>query len=439
MGMFARVRWRLLGWNTLVIMLLVVLVGAAVYASLARSLSAEVDRTLAATGDTTAQRLHEHGDAGYHFEQQGYSGGDFALVLGADGQSLANPQGVDLAAWSRELASDPTTRYRTVSLGDDRPIRLYIRPVPGPRTPPEMLVVGQSTGAQEETLERLLVLLLAGGGLGLLLALAGAWFLAGRALLPIQHAFRRQREFVADAAHELRTPLTVLRAATEMLEQRRAESLAANGALFDDVRAEITRLEHLTGDLLSLARSDLEPVELAVADVDLRALLADAVRRAIPLAGERGISLAYAGDDEPLVIEADPDRLHQVAMIVLDNAIKYTPAGGRITVAAGRRGGEAVATIRDTGEGIPAEHLPRLFDRFYRADHARSRAHGGTGLGLAIAQSLVHAHGGQIAVTSSAGDGTTVRIQLPIDGSGGSLGDRVVRRPWRIASGPAPE
>ncbi len=423
--MFSRVRWRLLGWNTGVLMLLIVALGVAVYASLAHSLSAEVDRTLAMAGATTVQHLHEHGDATFDFERQGYSGGDFALVLGADGQVLANPQGIDLTTWSRALAGDPTPHYRTIRLSDDNPIRVYTLPVPGPHTPPETLIVGQSVTAQQAVLHRLLVLLLAGGGLGLLLALAGAWFLAGRALLPIQQAFRRQREFVADAAHELRTPLTVLHAATDLLAQRRAEPLAANGDLFDDVRAEIARLERLTGDLLALARSDVEAVELAVAAVDLRALLADAVRHATPLAAEHGIALTSAAEDAPLVIEADPDRLHQVAMIALDNAIKYTPEGGRITVEATRHGGEALATIHNTGEGIPAEHLPRLFDRFYRADHARARAHGGAGLGLAIAQSLVHAHGGHIAVTSNAGDGTTVRIRLPVAGRGGSLSDRV--------------
>jgi signal transduction histidine kinase len=429
--MFSRVRWRLLGWNTLVLVLIVVTIGAALYASLARSLDAEVDHTLATTGGATAQHLHEHGDAVFDFGRQGYSGGDFALVLGAGGQVLANPQGVALGAWAAQLAGGPTPRYRTISLGDDNPIRLYMLPVPGSHTPPETLIVGQSVAAQQATLHRLLVLLLSGGGLGLLLALAGAWFLAGRALLPIQQAFRRQREFVADAAHELRTPLTVLRAATDLLQQRRAEPLAAHGDLLDDVRAEVAHLERLTGDLLALARSDLETVELAVADVDLRALLADAARRATPLAEERGIVLSCAVGEAPLVIEADPDRLHQVTMIVLDNAIKYTPEGGRITVEATRHGGEAVATIRDTGEGIPAEHLPRLFDRFYRADHARAR--GGTGLGLAIAQSLVHAHGGQIAVTSNAGDGTTVRIRLPVASRGGSLGERAGRYSARVA------
>jgi len=433
--MFSRVRWRLLGWNTGVLILLFVLIGAAVYASLARSLSAEVDRTLATTGAATARYLHEHGDAGFHFERQGYSGGDFALVLGTDGQVLANPQGVNLAAWTQKLAGNPTPRYRTINLGDDNPIRLYILPTPGPHSPPETLVVGQSIAAQQATLHRLLVLLLSGGILGALLALAGAWFLAGRALLPIQQAFRRQQEFVADAAHEFRTPLTVLRAATSLLDQHRAEPLAANGDLFDDVRAEVARLERLTSDLLALARSDRETVELAVADIDLRALLADAVRRATPLAQENGIALTCTGEDAPLVIEADPDRLHQVAMIVLDNAIKYTPVGGRITVEATRHGGEAVVTIRDTGEGIPAEHLPRLFDRFYRADHAR--AHGGAGLGLAIAQTVVHAHGGQIAVTSSAGEGATVRIRLPVGGHGRSLGDRVGRLAARAAGHPA--
>ena len=437
--MFSRVRWRLLGWNTLVLVLLVVTVGAALYASLARSLDAEVDHALATTGGATAQHLHEHGDAAFDFGRQGYSGGDFALVLGTDGQVLANPQGIDLTMWARALVTGSIPRYQTISLGDDNPIRLHILPVPGLHTPAETLIVGQSVAAQQAALHRLLVLLLSSGGLGVLLALAGAWFLAGRALLPIQQAFRRQREFVADAAHELRTPLTVLRAATDLLQQRRAEPLAAHGDLLDDVRAEVAHLERLTGDLLALARSDLETIELAVANVDLRALLADAARRATPLAEERGIALSYAVEDAPLVIEADPDRLHQVAMIALDNAIKYTPEGGRITVEATRHGGEAVATIHNTGEGIPAEHLPRLFDRFYRADHARARAHGGTGLGLAIAQSLVHAHGGQIAVTSSADAGTTVRVRLPIAGPEEPLGDRAGRATARLARHPAHE
>lgn len=426
--MFARVRWRLLGWNIAVLLLSIVLIGAVVYASLARTLGAEEDRTLAMASVSTAQHLHEHGDAGFHFEREGYSGGDFALVLGADGSVLANPQDVDLTGWTRRIASGPVPRYQTINLGDDNPVRLYIQPVLGSPSASQVLVVGRSIAAQRAALNRLLIVLLTSSILGVLLAMAGAWFLAGRALLPIRLAFRRQQEFVADAAHELRTPLTALHAATDLLDWHRAEPLAANGELFDDVRAEIARLERLSGDLLALARSDIEAVELAVANIDLRALLADVVRRAKPLAEECGIALEHVRPEGSLIVEGDPDRLLQVTMIVLDNAIKYTPAGGRVTVGSNRHGGDAVVTIRDTGEGIAPAHLPRLFDRFYRADRARKRAQGGAGLGLAIAQALVHAHGGQIAVTSATGDGTVVRIRLPLLSHGASLGDRA-RRP----------
>src|SRR5205807_4015663 len=126
----------------------------------------------------------------------------------------------------------------------------------------DLLIVGQSLQSEQTALHFLLLVLVAGGGLGLLMVLGGAWFLAGRALVPIQQAFQRQQEFVADASHELRTPLTVLRSATDLLNQHREQPVEHNGELFDDVRAEIARMERLAQDLLTLARSDAGGVEL---------------------------------------------------------------------------------------------------------------------------------------------------------------------------------
>jgi signal transduction histidine kinase len=167
-----------------------------------------------------------------------------------------------------------------------------------------------------------------------LLALGGAWFLAGRALVPIQRTVARRRAFIADASHELRTPLAVLRVAADLLYQRRHQPLAATEPLIADLRLEIARLERLAGDLLALARSDLGELGLAVGELDLAALVGEVVRRTLPVAEERGIALRSAGTDGAATIEGDPDRLQQVVLILLDNALWWA---GAVPAPGGRR------------------------------------------------------------------------------------------------------
>lgn len=408
--MFTRVRRRLLAWNTLVLILLLLVVGTVIYVTFARSSRAELDSTLAETSDVTLRELREHG---LRLDREGYSGGSFIVVTDGAGRLLANPQHVDFGA-----APPPTSggqpHYTTMTLAGNGPVRLYIRPLAGARVPTGTLIVGQSLIPRDQALHRILLVLLLVGSVGLLLALFGAWFLAGRALVPIQAAFNRQQEFVADAAHELRTPLMSLRAATDLLAQHKAEPLAANSDLFDDVRSELLRLERLAGDLLTLARGDLETLELALGTVDLGALAADVVRKTLPLAQEHDVQLILAPSDTLRYAEADPDRLQQVLLILLDNALKHTPTGGRITVTVARKGSEARVVIHDTGVGIPPEALPRLFDRFYRANRTRARRDGGAGLGLAIARGIIEAHGGQITIASTPGNGTSAIVRLPV-------------------------
>jgi signal transduction histidine kinase len=245
--------------------------------------------------------------------------------------------------------------------------------------------------------------------------------------VPIQQAFQQQQEFIADASHELRTPLTVLRSATDLLNQHRAEPLEQNGELFDDVRAEIARMERLAQDLLTLARSDAGGLELMTAPVKMSAVAAEVVRRTTPLAASQGITLSLHTDpSDDSLVEADPDRLQQVLLILIDNAIKHTPAGGRVDVTVRRHGAQASVEVADTGTGISPEHLPRIFDRFYRADKARARAAGGTGLGLAIAKMLVDAHHGHLTLTSTLGVGTQATVTLPVVSQRqATLGDRL--------------
>jgi len=315
--------------------------------------------------------------------------------------------------------------YFTLTINGEE-VRFYARPISPPpatstttptvdrRTAPATIIVGQSLVPTQNALRRLLIGLIVGGISGTLLLLLGGWFLAGRALVPIERAFRTQQGFIADASHELRTPLTVLRSSADLLDRHRDEPLGANGELFDDLRDGLARLERLATDLLTLARSDLGEQTLAVAPLDLGPFAADVARRTTPLARAHDLALTceLSGDDVP--IEADPDRLYQVVLILLDNAIAHTPPGGRITVAVGRQGGEAILEVRDTGEGIPPDGLARVFDRFYRADRSRSRAGGGAGLGLAIARAIIESHGGKIALTSTLGEGTTATVILPL-------------------------
>jgi len=415
--LFISIRWRLVAWTMLILGLILVLLGATVYVALSRSLTDEVDRNLQTSSQQALPALLGSPGFDQPGRQQngreplggrtGYRGGVFVLHLGPTGQVLANPQQVSIAGVTWPVPTDRDPALATITLNDE-PTRVLVLRAPDA----DLLIVGQSLQPEQTALRFLLVVLVAGGALGLLLVLGGAWFLSGRALVPIQQAFQRQQEFVADASHELRTPLTVLRSATDLLNQARGEPLERNGELFDDVRTEIARVQRLTQDLLTLARSDSGELELMTAPVDLATLAADVVRRITPLAQAKGVHLELHAEADTAAVEADPERLQQVLLILLDNAIKHTPAQGRVAVQVSHHGPlHAQVLVEDSGSGIAAEDLPRIFDRFYRADKARSD--GGTGLGLAIAKMLVEAHGGHLVLTSTRGVGTLVTVSLP--------------------------
>ncbi len=410
-AVFARVRWRLLGWTMLVLTLILALVGTAVYVTLRQSLTAKVDRNLASRANDVAAEIYHYGVA--HIDPSNFRGGVFYLLAAPTGAIIENPQRVNIQTLPLPLPTGSGASATTISVQGEQD-RLFLLPLDVGRGGRLFLVTGESLQPEESALHSLLLVLIVSAAGGLLLSLAGAWFLVSRSLIPIQRAYNRQREFSADAAHELRTPLTVLHAATDVLQQHRDEPLTANAQLFEDIQHEIVRMERLTSDLLTLARSDLGELELAVGEVDLEALAGTVVRQVTPLAQERGIALGLEPAKAPVSVEADPNRLQQVLLILLDNALKYTPAGGQVRVHVARHGNEATLAVSDSGEGISAEHLSRLFDRFYRVDPARSRAQGGAGLGLAIARSLVAAHGGQLSLTSQPGAGTTALVRLPL-------------------------
>ena len=222
-------------------------------------------------------------------------------------------------------------------------------------------------------------------------------------------AFTTQRRFLADASHELRTPLTAIRANVDALLRGAGSDPAEREETLRAIAREADRMGRLVDDLLTLARADAgqEPVRQRLA---LDALLLDIYHQQRALAG--GVKLTL-GDFEPLEVEGDPDRLKQLVLNLVDNALRHTPPGGTVTLDLAHRRDEATLRVRDTGPGIPPEHLPRIFERFYRVDAARARLAGGAGLGLAISREIADAHGGRIEVESQVGAGSTFTVVLP--------------------------
>lgn len=226
----------------------------------------------------------------------------------------------------------------------------------------------------------------------------------------LAHQEQRKRDLTNDIAHELRTPLTDLRCHLEALQDGVVDITPETLAT---LHAEVTHLQSLVEDLGDLARAEARQLTLAPEVVDVRALLMQVHRQAAPRATALQIALDDVTAPAGTVAWVDPGRLRQVVTNLLDNALVHTPAGGRIHLGASAADGLVTITVSDTGAGIPLEHLPHVFDRFYRVDPSRSRTTGGVGLGLAIARQLVEASSGRIAVASEPARGTTFTVTLP--------------------------
>ncbi len=263
------------------------------------------------------------------------------------------------------------------------------------------------------TLYRLLVVLLPLGIGGLGLAILGGRFMAGRALRPVRNSFERQRAFVADASHELKTPLTLIRADAEVVLYRNSLN-QEDRKLMEHALAETDRMGAVLSDLLLVARLDAGKLEVVKKPFDLVGLLTEEAERFGPRAASKDIRLEVEAPGE-LPVLGDAKRTEQLLAVLLDNAVRFTPPGGSITVRGRLQDRWAEASVTDNGPGIAPEHLSRVFDRFYRAEAARSRGQtgGGTGLGLSIARDLARAQGGDLTAESVEGRGSTFRLRLP--------------------------
>jgi len=223
-----------------------------------------------------------------------------------------------------------------------------------------------------------------------------------------------RRDFVANVSHELRTPLSILRGYIETLLHDREFSDEEFDRILEVMKRHSDRLNALTEDLLSLARLESAHPNLRIETVRLSELFAGIVRDWGKKFAENRLSIDVAVDPNLPAVQADPTRLQEVLYNLLDNAVKYSHPNSKIRLQANRRDNQVVLSITDTGIGIPEADLPRIFERFYRADKARSRELGGTGLGLSIVKHIAELHGGSVAAESAPGRGTTIRVLLPL-------------------------
>ena len=380
-------------------------------------------------------------------------------ILSIDGQLLWKGSDVvprpPVSASLLEQVKQGQTVFDMVRLREGSPVRRVSIPVPRSGQVRYILQAEESLHFSKETLKGLAILLALGSGLVIVVAWAGSAWIARTVLTPIGLLSRRaetmseadlgerlsldspfqefhrlthtfnammdrfqkscesQRRFVDYAAHEMQTPLTVLQGNLEVTLQKARSTDEYREALIGNLE-QVEKLIALARSLLTLTKVTGDRPPLQLAPLELEPLLQELIIELKLLADDRRISLALDVVPVP-TISADAQWLKQALINLLDNGLKYTPPGGSVTVRLRRSDGSLEIAVRDTGPGIEAEHVPFLFDRFYRADKARARESGGTGLGLAIVKGIVEAHGGTVSVDTQPGTGSEFTIRLPLD------------------------
>ena len=376
--------------------------------------------------------------------------GDFFQVI--DGRGQVIHRGDALAGAVLEpLPSGADAKVSNGQLGGE-PLRFLAQPV-AVNGQQFTIEAAAPLGALQQGLRNAAWLLAAAVPVALLLAAAGGYWLSRRALAPVDRitatarvigaqslaqrldvaptddelarlsqtlnemiarletAFQKITRFTADASHELRTPLAVMRTTAEVA--LRAPAGGEQRAALEQIVAEIERTSQLVENLLLIAKADSGAAELSKRPIDLVDAVREACTEAEVLARVKGLELTTQLPANGISVHGDRDALRRLFLILLDNAVKYTPAGGSLTVAVRAHDGGVVGTVQDSGIGIAPEHLPHVFDRFYRVDRARSRADGGAGLGLAIGRWIAEAHGGRITVESDSSRGSAFHVHLP--------------------------
>lgn len=300
---------------------------------------------------------------------------------------------------------------RSITLPNGTRVRLLTYNLSSPNGP-VYLQLGRTLIDQDRVLKQFLFGLFILGAVSSVLLGMGSWYLSGRSLGPAQQAWDQQQAFVSNASHELRTPLTLIRASAEV--GLRNQPTGEQGDLWRDILSESDYMNRLVDDLLLLSRLDTHRLQLVREQVSLPELLQEIAYQTGKLIGDRGIRLEVGNSSG--VIWADRTRMRQVLLILIDNALRFTPAGGSIRLETVARRKTHQIIVSDNGSGIPPEQLGHLFERFYQVNPTGEALTRSNGLGLSIAKGIIEAQGGEIHVESQVGTGTRVVLELPAVG-----------------------
>ena len=279
--------------------------------------------------------------------------------------------------------------------------------------PIESVIIIGIVDSEIQLLDNFLWLIVSGGIISVVGIVLAGFLLAKRAMFPIQAAWEKQQQFVSDVSHELRSPLTGIYSNAELMLRYPDKCIRDECHRINTIMQEAKRMTKLIASLLTLARSDSGKSDLRLGLINLSNMVNEVLDHFEVFKELHSVRLAAHIEPNVEVI-GDKDRLHQLLVILLDNAFKFTPAGGQVAVDCRIVNKQALISVCDTGVGIVPEHIPRIFDRFFRGDKSRSRNAGGTGLGLAIAKWIVEKHGGKIVVKSAVGTGTNFIVSFPI-------------------------
>lgn len=469
--LFRSIRFSLTLWYAVTLAVILVLFSSFIYLVLGNQLNKGVDHELLtiaeAVASPTLEPFRRSGPSVFDQVLEDFIGeklrGKYVQVLDPAGQVGASSKNLEelripLSKRALQRSVEGKVTYETKVNLDIYPVRTITYPILADGKLLQIVQVGASMKLSAETLDKVLLVFAVSIPLSLLLWSLGGWFLAGRALKPVdiitrsaqkitaenlglrlevanprdeigrlaetfndtlerlENAFTRIRQFSADVSHELRTPLTILRGETEV-GLRWAKEPEEFRELFQSNLEEINRMSKIIECLLDLSRAEEGGMRLELAEVDLADVLEGLVQQARLIDPGKGLRIGFAAE-EPVVVRGDWLKLRQVFMNLIDNAVKYTPAGGEISVALDTNGGLARVAVIDSGAGIPAADLSHIFERFYRVDKARNRADGGVGLGLSLARTFIEAHGGRIEVVSEIDKGSVFTVYLPLSGRG---------------------
>ena len=412
-----KTRLRLMLVSGAVTLLILILLEGATYATVSNRVeSAALDQLQKVAFGTPVTP----GDDSFGYSLTGPRAGIWAIIVDAQGKVVPNarmtlPSGLPDAASLVNVTRPGDYDVREITLPDGTPCRVMSGYFADPRFPGYKVQLVQSRAGEVSLLNILGIVLLGGGLLALLASLLAGYLYAGRALVPIrasidrrQAALQRQREFAANASHELRTPLTVIGASVEDLKRNRRSRVEDVGEAIGDIEAEARHMTALVEDMLLLARTDSGVVQIDRIPLDLGDIAADAASSLAMFGQERGVSVVL--DPLPAPVVGDPLRLRQLVTILVDNAVRHSPTGATVEVSVRPAESAALLQVDDHGPGIKPEDLPRLFERFWRADNAPT---GGTGLGLAIAKWIVEQHGGHIGAVNRPDGGASFTVWLP--------------------------